>query len=88
MEKTFLVAQSIQLVAHTRPVACYPTIVTTVAAIPSEESLQLRVKKVHSPRRKANPAPFGMHRCHKGVLLKSVRRCVIAKSGLLHARPV
>ena len=59
-----------------------------VAAIASEESLQLRVKKAQPPRREATPAPFGTHRCHKGVSLESVRRCVIAKSGLLHARPV
>ena len=36
----------------------------TVAAIPSEESLQLRVNKSQPPRREANPAPFGTHRCH------------------------
>ena len=59
----------------------------TVAAIASEESLQLRVKKAHPPRREATPAPFGTHRCHKGVLLESVRRCVIAKNGLLLQGP-
>ena len=51
----------------------------TVAAIASEESLQLRVKKAHPPRREATPAPFGAHRCHKGVLLEAVRRCVLQK---------
>ena len=59
-----------------------------VAAIPSESSLQLRVNRAQPPRGEANPAPFGAHRRHKGMFLELVRRCVIAKSGLLRARPV
>ena len=60
----------------------------TVAAIPSERSLQLRVNRAQPPRDEANPAPFGTHRCHLGMFLESVSRCVIAKSDLLRARPV
>ena len=62
--------------------------VQTVAAIANDESLQVRVRKGTPPRREVNPAPFGTQRCQHGVSLKSVKRCVIAKSGLLRARPV
>ena len=60
----------------------------TAAAIANDESLQVRVRKGTPPRREVNPAPFGTQRCQNGVSLKSVKRCVIAKSGLLRARPV
>ena len=47
-----------------RPKLHQPDKSQTVAAIPSERSLQLRVNRAQPPRGEANPAPFGTHRCH------------------------
>ena len=60
----------------------------TVAAIANDESLQVRARKGTPPRREVNSAPFGTQRCQNEVSPKSVKCCVIAKSGLLRARPV
>ena len=45
--------------------------VQTVAAIASDESLQVRVRKAHSPGREVISAPFGTQRCQNGCPLTS-----------------
>ena len=48
-KKTFLVAQPVQQVALTSPVACLPNGDQLVAAIANDESLQARVRKGTPP---------------------------------------
>ena len=44
--------------------------------------------QVIPPWREVISAPFGTRRCQNGVSPSSVKRCSVAKSGLLRARPV
>ena len=63
----------------------------SVAAIANDESLQVRVRKGTPPREgRSTQHPLALKgaKNKKGVLSRSVKRCVIAKSDQLRARPV
>ena len=60
VEKTFLVAQPVQPVALTSPVACYQSAINQWR--PIDESLQVMVR-TGTPRREVSSAPFGTQRC-------------------------
>ena len=62
--------------------------VPIVAAIANDESLHVRVRKVHPPEGRSSQHPLAPGGAKKGVSSNSVKCCVIAKSGLLRARPV
>ena len=83
VEKAFLVAQPIQLVAVASPVAYQ--LVTKKVVIANGESLQVRVRKASPPPKEVISAPFGTRKCQNGVSPNSVKCCSIAKSGLLRA---
>ena len=77
VEKSFLVAQPLQLVAQTSQEA---SSVQAVAAIANDESLLVRVRKAFPPRREVISAPFGIQRCQNGVCPNLEKCCVIAKA--------
>ena len=80
MEKTILAAQPVQPVAHTRPVTCCQTEFKYGGNSLREKPAAKGVNRAPPPRGEADPTPFGTQRCQKGMLLESVRRCVMAKS--------
>ena len=68
--KTFLVAQPMQLVAHTRRGMVVGS-VQTVAAIANDESLQVRVRKAHPAEGRSSRHPLAHRGAKTGCLLTS-----------------
>ena len=90
VEKTFLVAQPVQLVALASR-GMLPSGDQSVAATANDESLQVRVRKGTPPEGRSSQHPLALkvpNNKQKGVSSKSVKCCTIAKGDRLRARPV